>query len=53
MDFVGGHYDMPRPGDEASFQNWASAACGATMYDHQQQPPSAQVSAMLDQLMHK
>ncbi|KAM0824569.1 hypothetical protein ACQ4PT_070113 [Festuca glaucescens] len=50
MDFVGGHYDMPRPGDEASL---ASAACGATMYDHQQQPPSAQVSAMLDQLMHK
>lgn len=44
MDFVGGHYDMPRPGDEASFQNWASAACGATMYDHQQQPPpSAQL----------
>ncbi|XP_037427888.1 agamous-like MADS-box protein AGL30 isoform X2 [Triticum dicoccoides] len=43
MDFVGGHYEMPRPGDEASFQNWASAACGATMYDHQQQPPSAQL----------
>nr|ASZ79976.1 MADS68 [Bambusa multiplex] len=41
MDF-GGHYDLPRPGDEASFQNWASAACGATIYDHQQQPPSAQ-----------
>ncbi|KAM0824570.1 hypothetical protein ACQ4PT_070113 [Festuca glaucescens] len=40
MDFVGGHYDMPRPGDEASL---ASAACGATMYDHQQQPPSAQL----------
>uniref|UniRef100_A0A0E0MHV1 MADS-box domain-containing protein n=1 Tax=Oryza punctata TaxID=4537 RepID=A0A0E0MHV1_ORYPU len=30
MDF-GGHYDLPRPGDEASFQNWASAACGATI----------------------
>ncbi|XP_015697841.1 agamous-like MADS-box protein AGL65 isoform X2 [Oryza brachyantha] len=36
MDFSS-HYDLPRPGDEASFQNWASAACGATMYDHQQQ----------------
>jgi hypothetical protein len=52
MDFVGGHYDMPKPGDEASFQNWASAACGATMYDHQQQQPSAQVSTMVDQLTH-
>ncbi|KAF0896197.1 hypothetical protein E2562_019685 [Oryza meyeriana var. granulata] len=36
MDFSS-HYDLPRPSDEASFQNWASAACGATMYDHQQQ----------------
>uniref|UniRef100_A0A0D9XUZ0 MADS-box domain-containing protein n=1 Tax=Leersia perrieri TaxID=77586 RepID=A0A0D9XUZ0_9ORYZ len=36
MDF-GCQYDLPRPGDEASFQNWASAACGANMYDHQQQ----------------
>ncbi|KAK3120665.1 hypothetical protein QOZ80_9AG0691660 [Eleusine coracana subsp. coracana] len=52
MDFGGGHFDLPRPGDEASFQNWASAACGPTMFDHQhqqqqqhhqqQQPPSAQ-----------
>ncbi|EAY81734.1 hypothetical protein OsI_36907 [Oryza sativa Indica Group] len=51
MDF-GGHYDLPRPGDEASFQNWASAACGATMYDHQQQQQQqqqpAQVSSKLD-----
>uniref|UniRef100_A0A0D3HPL8 MADS-box domain-containing protein n=2 Tax=Oryza TaxID=4527 RepID=A0A0D3HPL8_9ORYZ len=44
MDF-GGHYDLPRPGDEASFQNWASAACGATMYDHQQQQQPAQLPA--------
>ncbi|PNT63071.1 hypothetical protein BRADI_4g11094v3 [Brachypodium distachyon] len=43
MDF-GGHYNhLPRPGDEASFQNWASATCGVTMYDHQQQPASAQL----------
>ncbi|CAD6255888.1 unnamed protein product [Miscanthus lutarioriparius] len=56
MDFVGGgHFDLPRPGDEASFQNWASAAaCGAAMFDHhhqqeqhhqQPQSSSAQVSA--------
>ncbi|TVU23708.1 hypothetical protein EJB05_26087 [Eragrostis curvula] len=54
MDFGGGHFDLPRPGDEASFQNWASAACGTAMFDHhqhqqqeqqhhqQQQPSSAQ-----------
>jgi hypothetical protein len=54
IDFGGGHFNMPRPGDEASFQNWASAACGAAMFDHhqqqqhqqQQQPSSAQVSSM-------
>ncbi|KAL5204547.1 hypothetical protein ABZP36_009418 [Zizania latifolia] len=44
MDF-GSHYDVPRPNDAASFQNWASAACGATMYDQQQQPPPAQLPA--------
>ncbi|XP_066338542.1 agamous-like MADS-box protein AGL65 isoform X2 [Miscanthus floridulus] len=39
MDFVGGgHFDLPRPGDEASFQNWVSAAaCGAAMFDHHHQ----------------
>ncbi|WVZ50039.1 hypothetical protein U9M48_001337 [Paspalum notatum var. saurae] len=36
IDFGGGHFDLPRPGDEASFQNWASAACGAAMFDHHQ-----------------
>ncbi|XP_062182178.1 agamous-like MADS-box protein AGL65 [Phragmites australis] len=51
IDFGGGHFDLPRPGDEASFQNWASAACGAAMFDQQQhhqqqQPSSAQVSSM-------
>uniref|UniRef100_A0A0E0F8A7 MADS-box domain-containing protein n=1 Tax=Oryza meridionalis TaxID=40149 RepID=A0A0E0F8A7_9ORYZ len=44
MDF-GSHYDLPRPGDEASFQNWASAACGATMYDHHQQQQQQQQPA--------
>jgi hypothetical protein len=63
MDFGGGHFDLPRPSDEASFQNWASAACGTTMFDHhqhqqlqqqpqqhqqQQQPSSAQVSSLSD-----
>ena len=57
MDFGGGHFDLPRPGDEASFQNWASAAaCGAAMFDHhhqqqqhhqQSQSSSAQVSTKL------
>ncbi|KAL6908090.1 hypothetical protein ACP4OV_002260 [Aristida adscensionis] len=49
----GGAFDLPRPGDEASFQNWASAACGAAMFDHhqqqhhhQQQPPSAQTTTL-------
>ncbi|PWZ27674.1 Agamous-like MADS-box protein AGL65 [Zea mays] len=56
MDFLSGQYDLPRPGDDASFHNWASAAaCSATMFDqqqqqqhqHHQQPQSspAQVSA--------
>ncbi|CAL4982863.1 unnamed protein product [Urochloa decumbens] len=55
IDFGGGHFDMSRPGDEASFQNWASAVgCSAAMFDHhqqqqqhhqQQQPSSAQVPA--------
>ncbi|AQK48490.1 agamous-like MADS-box protein AGL65 isoform X2 [Zea mays] len=38
MDFLSGQYDLPRPGDDASFHNWASAAaCSATMFDQQQQ----------------
>ncbi|KAG8090283.1 hypothetical protein GUJ93_ZPchr0011g27449 [Zizania palustris] len=47
MDFSE-HYDLqPRPGDEASFQNWASTACGVTMYDHQQQQPQPPPPAQL------
>jgi hypothetical protein len=69
MDFAGGgHFDLPGPGDEASFQNWASLACATTLFDHQQhqqqqqlhqqQQPSysAQVSSMSEFMqvaMHK
>ncbi|KAL5203978.1 hypothetical protein ABZP36_008849 [Zizania latifolia] len=35
MDFDS-HYNLLRPDDEASFQNWASMMCDATMCDHQQ-----------------
>ncbi|KAL5203769.1 hypothetical protein ABZP36_008640 [Zizania latifolia] len=51
MNF-GSHYDLPRPGDEANFQSWAPAACGATTYDqqHQQQPAQSHVQIMTKSL---
>lgn len=37
IDYQVNHFEPPRPGYDASFQNWASTSgtCGVAIYDHQ------------------